>query len=183
MTLSADLQTASDLRPAAEARARVASQQADDTRRKVESYVQKLVADDRRAQEEADRLDREIQTLAAEGEQQSARARDPALASNERLLAQDAAQRTVTALKAKKRERQTFIQNARRSLQQRLDALRAMSPGADAFITLPPNFPTLGGAEFQLPVAPGDSAQRGQPPGADRSGTTREIQSGSWLLR
>ena len=137
-------QIAVDLRKAAERRVRAAATPPPNRRREME--VQ-MMANDRRAQEEVDRMKREIDVLAAETRQLTERG------DNEAARVKFAQGQRMNA------ELRQFVQNTRRALSQRAETMRRLMPeGAEASI-LPPDYPTVGGAEFREPTVPGSAPQ------------------------
>jgi outer membrane protein len=86
----------------------------------------KIQSDDQKAQEEVDKMNKEGNALVEEYKSLNEQSNNPALTAEAKSKAQNEAQRTLEMIQAKQREVQTFIQNTRNSLQQRLQTFRSL---------------------------------------------------------
>lgn len=86
----------------------------------------KIQADDQKAQEEVDKMNKEGNALVEEYKTLNEQANSPALSAEAKSKAQNEAQKKLEAIQNKQREVQTFIQNTRNSLGQRLNTFRGM---------------------------------------------------------
>lgn len=86
----------------------------------------KIQSDDQKAQEEVDKMNKEGNALVEEYKSLNEQSNNPALTSEAKTKAQNEAQRKLEAIQMKQREVQTFIQNTRNSLQQRLQTFRSL---------------------------------------------------------
>lgn len=86
----------------------------------------KIQADDQKAQEEVDKMNKEGNVLVEEYKTLNDQANNPALTAEAKSKSQNEAQRKLEAIQLKQREVQTFIQNTRNSLQQRLQTFRSL---------------------------------------------------------
>lgn len=86
----------------------------------------KIQADDQKAQEEVDKMNKEGNVLVEEYKTLNEQANNPALTAEAKSKSQNEAQRKLEAIQVKQREVQTFIQNTRNSLQQRLQTFRSL---------------------------------------------------------
>ncbi|MFM1748320.1 MAG: hypothetical protein RLZZ188_1986, partial [Verrucomicrobiota bacterium] len=86
----------------------------------------KIQADDQKAQEEVDKMNKEGNALVEEYKTLNEQANSPALSAEAKSKAQNEAQKKLEAIQNKQREVQTFIQNTRNSLGQRLNTFRAL---------------------------------------------------------
>ncbi|MEX2045263.1 MAG: OmpH family outer membrane protein [Opitutus sp.] len=86
----------------------------------------KIQSDDAKAQEEVDKMNKEGNVLVEEYKSLTEQAQNVALTAEAKTRAQTAAQQKLEAIQLKQREVQTFIQNTRNSLQQRLQTFRSL---------------------------------------------------------
>jgi outer membrane protein len=86
----------------------------------------KIQSDDAKAQEEVDKMNQEGNVLVEEYKSLTEQSQNAALTSEAKARAQTAAQQKLEAIQMKQREVQTFIQNTRNSLQQRLQTFRSL---------------------------------------------------------
>jgi outer membrane protein len=86
----------------------------------------KIQADDEKAKEELDRMNKEGNALVEEYKTLNEQANNPALAADTKTKSQAEAQKKLEAIQTKQREIQTFMQNTRNSLQQRLQTFRSL---------------------------------------------------------
>ena len=93
-----------------------------DSHYKTEEQGAKLRADEAKAQEELDRLNKEGNAMVEKYKELAASADNPMLAPEAKSKAQADAQKVLTDIRAKQTEVQTFQQNTRNSLQQRMKA-------------------------------------------------------------
>ena len=85
-----------------------------------------LQADDQKAQEEVDRMNKDGNALVEEYKALNDKTSNPALTAEAKSSAQNEAQKKFEAIQNKQREVQTFIQNTRNSLQQRMQTYKAL---------------------------------------------------------
>jgi len=86
----------------------------------------KLQADDQKAQEEVDKMNKEGNALVEEYKALNDQSTNPALTAEAKAKAQNDAQRKLEGIQQKKNEIATFVQNTRNSLQQRLQTFRSL---------------------------------------------------------
>ncbi len=86
----------------------------------------KIQADDAKAQEEVDKMNKEGNGLVEEYKALNDQSNNPTLTAEAKGKAQDAAQKKLESIQTKQREVQTFIQNTRNSLGQRLNTFRSL---------------------------------------------------------
>lgn len=86
----------------------------------------KIQADDQKAQEEVEKMNKEGNALVEEYKTLNEQANSPALSAEAKSKAQNEAQKKLEQIQNKQREVQTFIQNTRNSLGQRLNTFRGM---------------------------------------------------------
>jgi outer membrane protein len=86
----------------------------------------KIQADDQKAQEEVDKMNKEGNALVEEYKALNDQSNNPTLTSEAKGKAQEAAQKKLEAIQVKQREVQGFIQNTRNSLGQRLNTFRSL---------------------------------------------------------
>jgi outer membrane protein len=86
----------------------------------------KLTADDQKAQEEVDRMNKEGNVLVEEYKALNDQSTNPALTAEAKAKAANDAQRKFDAINQKKNEIGTFVQNTRNSLQQRMQTYKAL---------------------------------------------------------
>ena len=97
-----------------------------DTHYKTLEQNAKIQADDQKAQEEVEKMNKEGNALVEEYKSLNDQSNNPALSAEAKGKAQDAAQKKLEAIQTKQREVQTFIQNTRNSLGQRLNTFRSL---------------------------------------------------------
>jgi outer membrane protein len=97
-----------------------------DTHYKTLEQNAKIQADDQKAQEEVEKMNKEGNGLVEEYKTLNDQSNNPALSAEAKSKAQDAAAKKLEAIQTKQREVQTFIQNTRNSLGQRLNTFRAL---------------------------------------------------------
>ncbi len=97
-----------------------------DTHYKTIEKNAQLQADDQKAQEEVDRMNKEGNGLVEEYKALNDKTSNPALTAEAKSAAQNEAQKKFEAIQNKQREVQTFIQNTRNSLQQRMQTYKAL---------------------------------------------------------
>lgn len=83
-------------------------------------------ADDQKAQEEVDKMNKEGNALVEEYKALADKAGNPALTAEAKTTAQTEAQKRLTSIQQKQQEVQTFIQNTRNSLNQRMQTYKAL---------------------------------------------------------
>ncbi|MSU66337.1 MAG: OmpH family outer membrane protein [Opitutus sp.] len=86
----------------------------------------KIQADDQKAQEEVDKMNKEGNGLVEEYKALADQSTNPALSAEAKSKAQNEAQKKMEGIQQKKTEIATFIQNTRNSLQQRLQSFRSL---------------------------------------------------------
>ncbi|MBI5771333.1 MAG: OmpH family outer membrane protein [Verrucomicrobia bacterium] len=86
----------------------------------------KLQADDQKAQEEVDKMNKEGNSLVEEYKALNDQSTNPTLTADAKAKAQNDAQRKLEAIQQKKNEIGTFVQNTRNSIQQRLQTFRSL---------------------------------------------------------
>jgi outer membrane protein len=86
----------------------------------------KLQADDQKAQEEVDKMNKEGNALVEEYKALNDQSTNPTLTVDAKAKAQNEAQRKLEAIQQKKNEIGTFVQNTRNSIQQRLQTFRSL---------------------------------------------------------
>lgn len=97
-----------------------------DTHYKTVEKNAQLQADDQKAQEEVDKMNKEGNGLVEEYKALTDKSGNPALTADAKSAAQNEAQKKFEAIQNKQREVQTFIQNTRNSLQQRMQTYKAL---------------------------------------------------------
>ena len=97
-----------------------------DTHYKTVEQNAKIQADDQKAQEEVEKMNKEGNALVEEYKGLNDQSNNPALSSEAKAKAQAAAQAKLEGIQGKQREVQTFIQNTRNSLSQRLNNFRGL---------------------------------------------------------
>jgi len=97
-----------------------------DTHYKTVEQNAKIQADDQKAQEEVERMNKEGNVLVEEYKNLSEQANSPALSPEAKSKAQNEAQKKLEQIQNKQREVQSFIQNTRNSLSQRLNTFRGL---------------------------------------------------------
>lgn len=97
-----------------------------DTHYKTLEQNAKIQADDQKAQEEVEKMNKEGNALVEEYKTLNDQSNNPALSAEAKAKAQDTAQKKLEAIQNKQREVQTFIQNTRNTLGQRLNNFRAI---------------------------------------------------------
>jgi outer membrane protein len=97
-----------------------------DTHYKTQEQNAKIQADDQKAQEEVEKMNKEGNALVEEYKSLNDQASNPTLSADAKSKAQDAAQKKLEQIQGKQREVQTFIQNTRNSLGQRLNTFRSL---------------------------------------------------------
>ncbi len=97
-----------------------------DTHYKTVEKNSQLQADDAKAQEEVDRMNKEGNGLVEEYKALNDKAGNPALTAEAKASAQNEAQKKLGSIQQKQQEVQTFIQNTRNSLQQRMQTYKAL---------------------------------------------------------
>ena len=86
----------------------------------------KIQADDQKAQEEVEKMNKEGNALVEEYKTLNDQSNNPTLSAEAKSKAQDTAQKKLEQIQNKQREVQTFIQNTRNSLGQRLNTFRSL---------------------------------------------------------
>lgn len=86
----------------------------------------KIQADDAKAQEEVDKMNKEGNALVEEYKSLNDQSNNPTLTTEAKAKAQAEAQKKLEAIQTKQREVQGFIQNTRNSLGQRLNTFRSL---------------------------------------------------------
>jgi outer membrane protein len=97
-----------------------------DTHYKTLEQNAKIQADDQKAQEEVEKMNQEGNVLVEEYKSLNDKSNNPALSAEAKGKAQDEAQKKLEAIQTKQREVQTFIQNTRNTLGQRLNTFRSL---------------------------------------------------------
>ena len=97
-----------------------------DTHYKTLEQNAKIQADDQKAQEEVEKMNKEGNALVEEYKSLNDQSNNPALSAEAKGKAQDAAQKKLESIQAKQRDVQTFIQNTRNTLGQRLNTFRSL---------------------------------------------------------
>ena len=97
-----------------------------DTHYKTLEQNAKIQSDDQKAQEEVEKMNKEGNALVEEYKTLNDQSNNPALSAEAKTKAQDAAQKKLESIQAKQREVQTFIQNTRNTLGQRLNTFRSL---------------------------------------------------------
>jgi outer membrane protein len=97
-----------------------------DTHYKTLEQNAKIQADDQKAQEEVEKMNKEGNALVEEYKALNDQSNNPALSAEAKGKAQNDAQKKLESIQAKQREVQTFIQNTRNSLGQRLNTFRSL---------------------------------------------------------
>ena len=86
----------------------------------------KIQADDQKAQEEVEKMNKEGNSLVEEYKTFNDQSNNPTLSAEAKSKAQDSAAKKLEQIQNKQREVQTFIQNTRNSLGQRLNTFRSL---------------------------------------------------------
>jgi outer membrane protein len=86
----------------------------------------KIQADDAKAQEEVDKMNKDGNALVEEYKSLNDQSNNPTLTSEAKAKAQAEAQKKLEGIQTKQREVQGFIQNTRNSLGQRLNTFRSL---------------------------------------------------------
>ena len=97
-----------------------------DTHYKTVEQNAKIQADDQKAQEEVEKMNKEGNSLVEEYKTLNDQSNNPALSAEAKAKAQADAQKKLESIQGKQREVQTFIQNTRNSLGQRLNTFRSL---------------------------------------------------------
>ncbi len=97
-----------------------------DTHYKTIEQNAKLQSDDQKANEEVDRMNKEGNVLVEEYKGLKEQSSNPALTAEAKSKADAEAQKKLEAIQQKQNEVRTFIDNTRRSLQQRLQSFRSL---------------------------------------------------------
>ncbi len=97
-----------------------------DTHYKTVEQNAKIQADDQKAQEEVEKMNKEGNALVEEYKNLQEQSQSVALSAEAKSKAQDTAQKKLELIQNKQREVQTFIQNTRNSLGQRLNTFRSL---------------------------------------------------------
>src|SRR5258707_12141145 len=96
-----------------------------DTHYKTIEQNAKIQADDQKAQEEVEKMNKEGNVLVEDYKAANEKSSNPALSADAKSKAQDDAQKKLDLIQNKKQDIQTFIQNTRNSLGQRLQTFRS----------------------------------------------------------
>jgi len=97
-----------------------------DTHYKTLEQNAKIQADDQKAQEEVEKMNKDGNVLVEEYKALNDKSNNPALSAEAKGKAQDEAQKKLQEIEGKQREIQTFIQNTRNTLGQRLNTFRSL---------------------------------------------------------
>lgn len=97
-----------------------------DSHYKTQEQNAKIQADDQKAQEEVEKMNKEGNTLVEEYKSLNEQSNNPAISAEAKSKAQDSAQKKLEQIQSKQREVQTFIQNTRNALGQRLNTFRSL---------------------------------------------------------
>ena len=97
-----------------------------DTHYKTVEQNAKIQADDQKAQEEVEKMNKEGNALVEEYKSLNDQSNNPTASTEAKSKAQDQAQKKLEQIQNKQREVQTFIQNTRNSLGQRLNTFRSL---------------------------------------------------------
>jgi outer membrane protein len=97
-----------------------------DSHYKTEEQNGKLRADEQKAQEEIEKMNKDGNTLVDEYKGLSDQSNNPALTADAKAKSQNEAQKKLEEIQRKKNEIATFAQNTQRSLQQRLQTFRSL---------------------------------------------------------
>ena len=97
-----------------------------DTHYKTVEQNAKIQADDQKAQEEVEKMNKEGNALVEEYKSLNDQSNNPTLSAEAKGKMQDSAQKKLESIQTKQREVQTFIQNTRNSLGQRLNTFRSL---------------------------------------------------------
>jgi RNA polymerase sigma factor (sigma-70 family) len=160
-------QRAADVKKTNEERTRLAQAHASDVR---QQFYDRIRADDARARQEIERLNREGSVLVADYKNLVAKSKDPTHTVEARAEAEAAAKAKLDAAKLKQQEIQVFTQNVRNALSQRVEAFRR-AYGDDP--NAPPPLPQTGTGRMELRRMPGDNASQ----------ETGVPTPGNWTLR
>ncbi len=97
-----------------------------DTHYKTEEQNGKLRADEQKAQEEVEKMNKEGNTLVEDYKSLTEQSNNPALTADAKAKSQADAQKKLEEIQRKKNDINTFAQNTQRSLQQRLQTFRTL---------------------------------------------------------
>jgi len=97
-----------------------------DSHYKTEEQNSKLRADEQKAQEEIEKMNKDGNVLVDEYKGLSDQSNNPALTADAKAKSQNEAQKKLEEIQRKKNEISTFAQNTQRSLQQRLQTFRSL---------------------------------------------------------
>jgi outer membrane protein len=97
-----------------------------DSHYKTEEQNNKLRSDEQKAQEELDRLNKEGNALVEKYKEFDEQSKNPAVTAEAKAKAQNDAARVIEDIRRKQTEVQSFQQNTRNSLQQRLQNFKAL---------------------------------------------------------
>ena len=97
-----------------------------DTHYKTVEKNAQLQADDQKAQEEVEKMNKEGNSIVEEYKALKDKANNPALTNEAKNAAENEAQKKLASIQSKQNEVQTFIQNTRNSLQQRMQTYKAL---------------------------------------------------------
>jgi outer membrane protein len=97
-----------------------------DTHYKTEEQNGKLRADEQKAQEEVEKMNKEGNALVEDYKGLSEQSNNPALTADAKAKSQADAQKKLEEIQRKKNDINTFAQNTQRSLQQRLQTFRTL---------------------------------------------------------
>ena len=97
-----------------------------DTHYKTEDQNSKLRADEQKAQEEVEKMNKEGNTLVEDYKGLTEQSNNPALTADAKAKSQADAQKKLEEIQRKKNDINTFAQNTQRSLQQRLQTFRTL---------------------------------------------------------
>ena len=137
-------QRVAEVKKANEERARLAQVRTRDVR---QQFYDRIRADDARAQQEIERMNREGSVLVDDYKKLMATSKDAAQTPEARAQAEAAAKAKLDVIKLKQQEVQTFTQNVRKSLSQRVEAFRR-AYGDNPNTPLPQ--PQAGAGRFEL---------------------------------
>lgn len=144
-------QRVAKVKKANEERTRLASAAA----RVRQQFYDRIRADDARAQQEIDRLNREGNALVNDYKALVAKSKDAAQTPEARAEAEAAAKAKLDVIKLKQQEIQAFTQNVRKALAQRVEAFRRAN-GDDP--NMPAPAPQVGAGRLELRRVPANDA-------------------------
>lgn len=127
------------------------------TRDRAKAMAEKIRADDAKAQEEVDRMNKEGNLLVVKFKELSTQANDASLTLDARATADAAAKQLLVETQNKKKEISDFIDNVRELLSQRAAALRQLDPTGE-FSAAPPKIGSSAG-RMEMRRVPPDAAQ------------------------